>query len=787
MGAAEFRVDTAPTTIQGRLLRVRGAVQGVGFRPMVWRVARALGLAGSVRNDADGVHIAAWGAPGALAALPARLRTDCPPLARIDAIEVTPLPAGMPPEDFTIAASEGGRATTDVAPDAATCPYCLAEVNSPADRRWHYVFANCTHCGPRLSIVRAVPYDRANTAMDGFAMCPRCAAEYADPADRRFHAQPVACPDCGPTLWLERDGERVAGDPIATAVDLLRAGRILAIKGIGGFHLVVDATADDAVARLRARKRRPHKPLALLARDLDVVRRYAALTPDDERALSSPAAPVVLLEATSRIALSEAIAPDTRLLGFMLPMSPLHHLLLASFDTPLVFTSGNASGMPPCIDNAEALDCLDDIADAFLLHDRPILNRLDDSVLRRIGGALQPMRRSRGYAPGALPLPEGFGDAPAITAFGAELKNTACLLGVGRAILSQHFGDLGDASAAADATCGLDRLSRLFDHQPAIVAVDLHPGYHATRSGRELAARDGLHLAEVQHHHAHLAACMADHGHPLEGPPILGLALDGLGLGDDGMLWGGELLRVDYTTSTRLASLRPAALPGGDAASRQPWRNLAAQLLALPSASELLARHADLPAVRHLHSKPLDTLARMVSTGVHAPLASSTGRLFDAVAAALGLHAEEQTFEGQAAMALESLATSSTDAGAYAFALTEVDGLLRLDATPLWPALLTDLQRHAAPGTVARRFLNGLASSWAEVIAAAAGRGPYAAIALSGGVFQNALFSQLLHDRLCDVGLPVWMHRRVPANDGGLALGQAVVAAARALQPNWSN
>ena len=787
MGAAELRLDTAPVAAQGRLLLVRGVVQGVGFRPMVWRLARDLDLSGTVRNDASGVHIAAWGAPDALDALPARLRAHCPPLARIDAIDMVPLAPGEAPDDFTILPSRSGHAATEVTPDAATCPACLAEVNDPADRRWRHAFANCTHCGPRLSIVHAVPYDRASTAMADFAMCARCAAEYADPADRRFHAQPVACPDCGPTLWLERDGERVAGDPIATAVDLLRAGHILAIKGIGSFHLVVDATAADAVARLRARKRRPHKPLALMARDLDVVRRYTALTPDDERALSGPAAPVVLLDATEPHALPNAVAPDTRLLGFMLPMSPLHHLLLASFNTPLVFTSGNASGTSPCIDNAEALDRLDDIADAFLLHDRPILNRLDDSVLRRIGGALQPLRRSRGYAPGALPLPEGFGDAPAITALGAELKNTACLLGGGRAILSQHFGDLGDASAAADAACGLDRLSRLFDHQPAIVAVDLHPGYHATRRGRELAARDGLRLVEVQHHHAHIAACMADHGHPLDGPPILGLALDGLGLGDDGMLWGGELLRVDYATSTRLASLRPAALPGGDAASRQPWRNLAAQLLILPAASDLLARHAELPAVRHLHGKPLDTLARMVSTGAHAPLASSTGRLFDAVAAALGLHAEVQTFEGQAAMALESLATSSTDLGAYAFGLTEVDGLLRLDPAPLWPALLGDLQRGVAPGSVARRFLNGLAAAWAEAIAAVAGRAPFAAIALSGGVFQNALFSQLLLDRLCDFDLPVWMHRRVPANDGGLALGQAVIAAARALQPNWSN
>jgi hydrogenase maturation protein HypF len=788
MGAAERHIAAPPAARSGRLLWVRGVVQGVGFRPMVWHLAHELGLAGSVRNDADGVHIAAWGAADALAALPDRLRAHCPPLARIDAIDIVPLPCDdPPPAGFTIAASAAGRAATEVVPDAATCPDCLAEVRDPGVRRWRHAFANCTHCGPRFSIVRGVPYDRASTAMAAFAMCPRCAAEYADPADRRFHAQPIACPDCGPVLWLERDGARLAGDPVAAAANLLRAGHILAVKGIGSFHLVVDATRPDAVAALRARKRRPHKPLALMARDLDVVRRYAAVGPDEAQALAGPAAPVVLLDATGPRSLPAAVAPDTGLLGFMLPMSPLHHLLLAGFDAPLVFTSGNASGEPPCVDNAEALDRLGGIADAFLLHDRPIVNRLDDSVLRRVGDGLQPLRRSRGYAPGALPLPDGFGDAPAVTALGADLKNTACLLGGGRAILSPHVGDLGGAMAAADAQRGLERLSALFAHRPQIVAVDRHPGYHATRHGRALAQQAGLPLAEVQHHHAHVAACMADHGHPPDGGPVLGLALDGLGLGDDGTFWGGELLCADYASHRRLASLRPAALPGGDAASRQPWRNLAAQLLALPDAAALLARHADLPALRQLRSRPLDTLSRMIAAGRHAPPASSTGRLLDATAAALGLHAEAQTFEGQAAMALEALAATGRDDGAYPFALAPVDGLLRVDPAPLWPALLADLQHGRAPADVARRVFAGLAAAWAEAIARVAGSAPFAAIALSGGVFQSALFSRMLADRLRHTGLPLWMHRRVPANDGGLALGQAVIAAARALQPDRSN
>ncbi len=764
------------------LLRVRGVVQGVGLRPTVWRVARELGLTGSVRNDPGGVTIAAWGARDALARLPQLLRRDCPPLARIDAIDVLGAPAGAAPTQFRIDPSDHGSARTEVAADAATCAECLREVLDAGSRRWRHGFANCTHCGPRYSIVRGVPYDRASTSMSGFVPCARCAAEYADPADRRFHAQPVACPDCGPRLWLERDGRELAGDALAQAAALLRDGQIVAVKGIGGFHLLADAEQPEAVARLRQRKRRPHKPLALIARDAQVVRRYAAPTPRQLAALGSPAAPVVLLRARGPRRLPDAVAPDTDLLGFMLPMSPLHHLLLAGFDGALVCTSGNASGEPPCIDNDEARARLRDIADAFVLHDRPIVNRLDDSVLRDIAGVPRPLRRGRGYAPGALALPDGFGDAPRVTALGAQSKNTACLLGAGRAVLSQHFGDLGGAGAAADAARGLERLSQLFDHAPQCIAVDLHDAYEATQRGRDMAVAHGLALAEVQHHHAHIAACMAEHGHPLQGAPVLGLALDGLGLGDDATLWGGELLRVRYARCERVASLRASALPGGDAASRQPWRNLAAQLLALPDAAALLARHAGDAALGCLQGRPMDTLARMVRSARHAPPASSTGRLLDAVAAALGLHADAQSFEGQAAMALERLAGASADTAAYPFALLPDAALPRLDPAPLWPLLLDDLRRGHAPAAVARRFLRGLAEAWAGMLRGELGRHAYAAIALSGGVFQNDLFSRLLLRALGDPGVPVWMHRQVPCNDGGVALGQAVVAAARALQ-----
>lgn len=769
------------------LLRVRGIVQGVGFRPMVWHVARELGLVGRVRNDGVGVQVEAWGPADSLAQLPHRLRDQCPPLARIDAIECLGSPRGAAPGDFRIARSVQGDPRTEVPPDAATCASCLAEVADPGSRRWRHPFANCTHCGPRYSLVRSLPYDRAATGMAGFAMCAECAAEYADPADRRFHAQPIACPRCGPRAWLEHEGQRLEAGAIERAAALLRAGRILAVKGIGAYHLVVDASQGDAVEELRRRKLRPHKPLALMARDLDVVRRYASPDPLEEQALRSPAAPVVLLAASGPQRLPEPIAPGTGLLGFMLPMSPLHHLLLADFDTAVVFTSANAAGQPPCTREAEARERLRGIADAWLMHDRPILHRLDDSVLREVAGVMQPLRRSRGHAPGTLPLPKGFADAPPITALGAQLKNTACLLAGARAVPSQHLGDLGATEAAADAERELAHLSELFQHRPQRIAVDLHPDYEATQRGRAMARAAALWLEPVQHHHAHIAACMAEHGHPLHGGAVLGLALDGAGLGDDGRIWGGELLRVDYARSVRVAGLRATPLPGGDAASRQPWRNLAAQLLLLPDAAGVLGRHAGDAALRCLADKPLPLMARLIDSAQHAPPASSTGRLFDAVAAALGLCAQEQSFEGQAAMALESLAAQARDDGAYELGRSIERELPCLDPSELWPALLLDLRRGTPAAHVARRFLAGLAAAWAALVREELGARRYAAVALSGGVFQNAVFTELLCRELRPFGVPLWTHRRVPANDGGIALGQAVVAAARALQPEWRN
>jgi len=754
-------------------IRVRGIVQGVGFRPAVWRLARSLGLSGEVRNDGDGVAIRLYGVPAEIDDFITRLRRDPPPLARIDTLEIEGTEPGELPSGFHIVPSEGGTIRTLVSPDVATCPDCLAEVLSDSDRRAGHPFANCTHCGPRLSILRELPYDRAHTSMAEFPMCPQCAAEYADPADRRFHAQPIACPECGPRLWLsDRTGQAQSCDnPIAEAARRLREGQILAIKGVGGFHLVADATCGDTLETLRQRKRRPRKPLALMARDLEVITRYRTLSTAEQRALEDRAAPIVLLEHPGPEPLPEAVAPGSGALGFMLPHSPLHHLLARHFDTPLVFTSGNASGRPQCTDNEEALARLGEIADAFLLHDRAIVNRVDDSVLRLIDGAPAPLRRARGFAPAPLPLPPGLEDAPPLLALGGELKNTFCLLREGQAILSQHIGDLEQADTWRDWQDQLERFATLFAHRPQAIAIDGHPGYRSSAWGRDRATGEGLPLITVQHHHAHLAACLAEHGVPADAGPSLGIVLDGIGHGEDGSGWGGELLVGDYRGFRRIARLRPAALPGGAQAMREPWRNLAARLLS--EAPGMLER------IEVLADRPLEILRRMIERGVNSPPASSAGRLFDAVAALLGLAPTHQSFEGEAAMALEQAAHAAERGHPCRLDARERDGLVELDPAPLWPALIEGIEQGVPAGPLARGFHEALAEAFAQAAIAAAQKLRIARVALSGGVLQNRLLAEQLCERLRAADLQVLIHRQVPANDGGLALGQACIAAAR--------
>lgn len=781
--------DLRRGNVTGVAIRVRGLVQGVGFRPTVWRLARAFGLTGEVLNDGEGVLIRAWGTPEALARFEAALAAEPPPLARVDSIERSELSGGRAvSEHFCIVASERGAVATGIAADAATCPACLQEVLDPANRRYRYPFANCTHCGPRLSIVQAIPYDRGSTSMAAFAMCKDCSAEYENPADRRFHAEPIACPECGPRVWLEDAGgaEVAAGvgeDAIAVAARLIAEGDIVAIKGIGGFHLACDAGNEDAVARLRQRKHRYHKPFALMAAELEMIAAHARVAAAEAELLQSTAAPIVVLDVGPQTeGLAASVAPGQASLGFMLPYTPLHHLLMRDLARPIVLTSGNRSDEPQCTGNDEARRRLSGIADHWLMHDRDIVNRLDDSVARVIDGAPAMLRRARGFAPDPIRLPAGFGEAPRVLAMGAELKSTFCLLRDGEAVLSQHIGDLEEAATHADYRAALALYRQLFAFEPEVVAVDCHPDYLSTQWGRAIAAEDGVALGEVQHHHAHVAACLAEHGIALSDPAVLGIVLDGLGLGEDGALWGGEILSCDYRSYERLAHFTPVALLGGSKAMREPWRNAFAHLHRFIGWSEVTARYADLDIVRRLAAKPLAPLERMLETGLNAPPSSSAGRLFDAVAAALGVCAEVASYEGQAAIELEALAERGRDEAGDGYPVDVSEGaLLTMGWASLWRALLDDLASGTPREVIAARFHAGLAAGLARLGGKLAKRHGLKRAVLSGGVFQNRLLLQGVAKGLRNSGLDVLTPQRVPANDGGIALGQAVIAAARAV------
>ncbi len=780
--AATSSVRLAPAALQRTVeIRVRGRVQGVGFRPTVWRMARKLGLDGDVRNDAHGVLIRLSGRPADLNAFQALLKREPPPLARIESVEVANLPGALP-EGFSIVESVGGGAHTQVSPDARICAACEAEIADPANRRFGYALTNCTHCGPRLSIIRSIPYDRARTTMAPFPLCEACLADYRNPADRRFHAEPVACPVCGPRvrcLPLGNSAPEVAGDDIAFAAGRLAQGDIVAIKGLGGYQLACDATDANAVARLRAGKRRDGKPFALMARDLAVVRAYAVLSPQEAAELASPRAPIVLLPARTSPALPDAIAPGLRTLGFMLPTSPLHVLLLRRFDRPLVMTSGNLSDAPQIIDDDEARQGLAGIAAWILTHDRAIANRIDDSVVRFMDKEARVLRRARGYAPAPIALPEGFEAAPEILAMGGELKATFCLVKDGQAIVSQHQGDLENPTTLDDYQKNLDLYRSLFDHKPTVIAADAHPEYLSAKLARAMAEP----LIEVQHHHAHIAACLCENGVPLDAAPVLGVALDGIGWGEDATFWGGEFLLADYLGFRRLAALQPVAMAGGEQAIREPWRNLYAHIRAGMGWEAFAAAFGGLEAAALLETKPRATLDSMIAADINAPLASSCGRLFDAVAAALGLCAGRQAYEGDAAGRLEALAegASAEVQGRYPFTLCAPDsnGLRILDPAPMWASLFEDCAAGAAASTVALRFHRGLAEAIAAASQALAADHGFTAVALSGGCIQNRLLFEETARRLRLAGFTVLAHRRVPANDGGLSLGQAAVAAAR--------
>ena len=758
-------------------IRVRGRVQGVGFRPHVWRLAQELGLAGWVRNDGDGVEIDAEGDAQALARLRERLAREAPPLARVaDVVARDEPPAGL--AGFVIAPStRSGQATTAVTPDAAPCAACLAELCDPAARRWRYPFVNCTHCGPRYTITQALPYDRARTSMAGFAMCADCAREYDDPADRRFHAQPIACPACGPRLALTAaEGRALApgDDPLAAALALLRAGRIVALKGVGGWQLLVDARQPEAVARLRQRKHREAKPLALLLANAASFEHYAEVDAAVRAALESRERPIVL--ARKRVGCDAAfpgLAPGLAWVGAMLPASPLHALLFheaagrpagtAWLAQPqplaLVATSANPGGEPIVCDDAAARERLRGIADAWLGHDRGIVARADDSVLRVDGGLRQYIRRGRGTVPAAVRLPHA---GPSVLAVGAHLKNTVCLTRGNEAWVSAHVGSLDNAATCEAFEDTIARLLDLLEVRPERVAVDLHPDLHATRWAAAWARARDLPLVAVQHHHAHVAAVMAERG--LRGP-VLGLALDGVGLGDDGAAWGGERLRVDERGARRSGHLRPLALAGGDRAAREPWRLGAAALQALGRGDEIAARWPARPAA--------PAVAELLARGVQAPPTSSAGRWFDAAAALLGV-AEVSAYEGQAAMLLEGLAEQHGAAeplpGGH---VLPADGTLDLLPLAAW---LAESARGADVPLAAAVFHASLAAALTEWAVAGAREAGVTQVVLAGGCALNRVLARALGAGLQRAGLELVQASELPPNDGGLSLGQAWVA-----------
>jgi hydrogenase maturation protein HypF len=750
-------------------LEINGIVQGVGFRPFIYQLANQHGLNGEVANTATGVTLVLEGPPNRIQQFIDDLPRRKPPLAHI--VEVTekqqPV-AGF--TSFSIVKSRGNatRATL-ISPDVMVCDDCLAEMRDPDDRRFGYPFINCTNCGPRYTIIDDIPYDRPKTSMRHFTMCDQCQTEYDDPGDRRFHAQPNACPLCGPRVTLcDATGAPIqTPDPIAATIQRLQAGRIVAVKGLGGFHLAVDAVNNDAVVRLRRRKHREEKPLALMCADMRRIRAIAKVNDAAEQLLVSIQRPIVLLEKKAGTPIAEAVAPRNRYFGIMLPYTPLHHLLLDAGFTALVMTSANLSEEPIAIDNAEAFERLADIADDFLIHNRDIYLRSDDSIVRHSAGHMRPIRRSRGYVPVPVFLKN---ELPSVLACGAELKSTVCLTRGRQAFVSQHIGDLENRATDDFFRLTINHLKRILDIAPQVVACDLHPDYLSTRFARELT---DIPVVEVQHHHAHIAACMAENH--VDGP-VIGLAFDGTGLGIDGTIWGGEVLMADYRRFTRLAHLQPVPMPGSAAAIREPWRMAMAHLRAAFANQPL---PADLPLYGFSDEQGIQVVTQMMEKSINSPLTSSLGRLFDAVAAIAGLRGRV-AFEGQAAMELEMVA-DDTESGRYDFAYEkQADGPLIISCAPIIREIVADARAGRSSAVVSARFHNTLVALFDDLCRQLRSETGIDRVALSGGVFQNDRLLTGLAGALGKSGFEVLTHGQVPANDGGISLGQAVVAAAQA-------
>jgi hydrogenase maturation protein HypF len=769
--------------VERKRVRVGGVVQGVGFRPFVWRLAHRHALGGWVENDPSGVTLELQGQAGAIEACLADLRERAPALAALESIDIRELPVDpATPIRFVIRESVATRVAVAAAvpPDVATCDACLAELRDPADRRHGYPFTSCTDCGPRFTIVTDLPYDRSRTTMRSFAMCGACVREYEDPADRRFHAETIACPACGPTVWFTgpddpgglavampgdaRRGERA----IAHARDRLRSGDILAVKGVGGFHLTCDATSAATVGRLRERKHRPDKPLAVMVADVETARRCAIVTGHEQGLLESRERPIVLVRKRADAGvLVDAVAPGNGFVGIMLPSTPLHHMLCAGMP-PVVMTSGNLAEEPIATGNGEAAARLSSLVDGFLMHDLDIHVPCDDSVVRCVAGAVLPIRRGRGHVP--LPLPLG-STGPTVLAVGGELKAAVCLAAGPRAIMSQHVGDMGTLETLEALGRVAEHLMRLFAIEPEAVACDLHPGYLSAGWARRFAAERGIPVVPVQHHEAHVAAVMAEHG--IHDGPLLGVCFDGTGYGRDGTIQGGEFLIVEQGRFRRAAHLDVFPLPGGDASIRHPWRTALAMLHAAG-----IAWDESLPPVRAASEQERRVLRRQLETGVNCTGTSSVGRLFDGVAAIAGVR-HSVTHEAEAAMGLESLAMAAGDDGT-GYGMPVVTGEpMRIDWRPLVGRVAADVIAGVSRASIAGRFHRGVAVMIADVCVRLREATGIGRVGLTGGVFQNALLVELTIDVLHRAGFEVLLHERVPPNDGGLALGQAVLARAR--------
>ena len=748
--------------MQRQKIIIEGIVQGVGFRPFIYQLAERFSLAGSVCNDTRGVTIEVEGDPDDLAQFVTAIQSEKPPLAVIQSLEAETV-AVQGSSGFSIVQSRVGEIRrAQIAPDTFVCEDCLQELFDSGDRRYRYPFINCTNCGPRYTIVTGIPYDRPLTTMADFPLCPECQTEYDDPTSRRFHAQPNACPTCGPELQLV-DGKGqciVVADPLSEAVRRLKDGQILAIKGLGGYHLAVDAGNHEAVLELRRRKQRDEKPFALMAKDLDVVKRFAIVGDDEARLLQGVERPIVLLQKCDDHNMAENIAPANRYFGVMLPYTPLHYLLLQDEFEALVMTSANLSDEPIAFEDDEACQRLGTIADAFLIHNRRIHTRTDDSIARVMADRPLLLRRSRGFVPRAIALP---GETRSVLAVGAELKNTVCLTRGDRAFLSQHVGDLKNLEVYDSFKQTINHLRSILEVQPELVAHDLHPDYYSTRYALE---ESGLPSVAVQHHHAHLASCLAEHG--VEEPAI-GVIFDGIGYGADGNIWGGEFLIGDLSSYERVGHFRYQPMPGGDLATKEPWR------MAL---SYLQSTYGEVPdgvnAFAGIADNELRLVGQAIMKGINTPLTSSCGRLFDAVAALLGLR-QKVSFEGQAAMQLEMIA-DPVQSQSYPYQLLHVDGQIVFDPLPLIDAITKDNFSGRPVAEIAGRFHFTLAVMIAEICIQVRQQRGLSLVALSGGVFQNCLLTELTLAQLEKSGFKVLTHSLVPPNDGGLALGQAVVA-----------